>query len=244
MDTDSQVHAYTSDSNYSGSTQADGGGNSNGYAKSNPRISKDDLFMILALWMEDFPLGETEVDEKISDDHKEQTLEAQEQNSQKDGKTPDSAEADKKAPVKNRKPNVPEDKTSSGKETSNKDVEQRKVGAVLVLPNDVFYAADCTRDGEHAVARLLMKHYDKAEGAKVFMSRKPCATCTKLLVQSKVNRVLYLPLEPEYHPLEPKHHSQEPENHPLEPENHPLETLRKFLRKIVAYFNPTIQKSW
>ena len=79
-----------------------------------------------------------------------------------------------------------------------------KVGAVLVLPNDIIYAADCSRDDVHAVQRLLMKHYDKAEGSKMFMSRKPCPTCTKLLVQAKVQRVLFLPFEPEYYPSDDK----------------------------------------
>ncbi len=108
------------------------------YAKNYLRISKDNLYMVIALWMEDF------VDE------------------------------------------APE--------------HLKKVGAVLVLPNDIIYAADCSRDGVHAVQRLLMKHYDKAEGCKMFMSRKPCPMCAKLLVQAKVQRVLFLPLEPEYHP--------------------------------------------
>ena len=107
------------------------------YVKNNLRVSKDNLFMILALWMEDF------VDEE------------------------------------------PE--------------KFRKVGAVLVLPNGVVCAIDCTRDDVHAVARLLVKHHDKAEGSNVFMSRKPCPLCAKLLVQSKVKRVLYLPFEPEYY---------------------------------------------
>ena len=107
------------------------------YEKSYPRVSKENLYMIIALWMEDF------VDE---------------------------------APK-----------------------YHRKVGAVLVLPNDVVLAADCSRDGVHAVARLLMKHYDKAKGCKMFMSRKPCPICAKLLVQSKVERVLFLPFEPEYY---------------------------------------------
>ena len=108
------------------------------HAKNYLRISKDNLYMIIALWMEDF------VDE------------------------------------------APE--------------HFNKVGAVLVLPNDIIYAADCSRDGVHAVQRLLMKHYDKAEGCKMFMSRKPCPMCAKLLVQAKVQRVLFLPLEPEYYP--------------------------------------------
>ena len=73
-----------------------------------------------------------------------------------------------------------------------------KVRAVLVLPNDIVCdAADCSRDGVHAVARLLMKHYDKASGSRMFMSRQPCPMCAKLLVQSKV--VLFLPFESEYY---------------------------------------------
>ena len=79
--------------------------------------------------------------------------------------------------------------------------DHNRVGAVLVLPNDIGCAADCSRDGVHAVARLLMNHYDKARGSKMFMSRKPCAMCAKLLVQSKVERVLFLPFEPEYYRL-------------------------------------------
>ena len=74
----------------------------------------------------------------------------------------------------------------------------KKVGAVLVLPNDVLYAAECSRDDVHDITRLLMKHHDMAQGCKVFVSRKPCSLCTKLLVQSKVKRVFYLPIEPEF----------------------------------------------
>lgn len=78
----------------------------------------------------------------------------------------------------------------------------RKVGTVLVLPNDMLHAVDCSRNGVHGVARLLMKHYDVAKDCKVFVSRKPCSFCTKLLVQCKVKRVFYLPIEPEYKELE------------------------------------------
>ena len=74
-----------------------------------------------------------------------------------------------------------------------------KVGAVLVSPNDVIMAADCSRYEVHAVARLLTKHHDKAEGCEIFISRKPCSCCAKILVESKVKRVLYLPFEPEYY---------------------------------------------
>ena len=74
-----------------------------------------------------------------------------------------------------------------------------KVGAVLVSSNGAIMAADCSRDEVHAVERLLTKHHDKAEGCKMFLSRKPCLCCAKLLVESKVKRVLYLPFEPEYY---------------------------------------------
>lgn len=111
------------------------------YAATNPRLSKDDLYMILALWMERFPDGEESEDDLF-----------------------------------------------------------KKVGAVLVLSNDICYAIDCSRDGVHAVARLIMTHPDKLKGSKVFVSRKPCSFCTKLLVQKEVQRVFNLPIEPEYSP--------------------------------------------
>ena len=76
--------------------------------------------------------------------------------------------------------------------------EFKRVGAVLVLPNDMIYAVDSSRNGVHGVARLLMAHQDTLKDCKVFVSRKPCSLCTKLLVQSKVKRVFYLPIEPEY----------------------------------------------
>ena len=112
------------------------------YAATNPRLSRDDLYMILALWMERFPDGEQSEDDLY-----------------------------------------------------------KKVGAVLVLSNDTCYAIDCSRDGVHAVARLIMAHPDELEGSKVFVSRKPCSFCTKLLVQKGVKRVFNLPIEPEYFPM-------------------------------------------
>ena len=80
----------------------------------------------------------------------------------------------------------------------------RKVGAVLVLPSNTIYAVECTREGVHGVARLLMSHQDVLQDCKVFVSRKPCSFCTKLLVQSKVKRVFYLPIEPEYNDIKDK----------------------------------------
>ena len=113
-------------------------GNNNSYVKQVPRITKENLYMVLALWMEEFPVERVEAD------------------------------------------------------------PYKRVGAALVLPNDMIYAVDCTRNGVHGVARLLMAHQDILEDCQVYVSRKPCSFCTKLLVQSKVKKVLYLPIEPEY----------------------------------------------
>ena len=117
------------------------------YASRSHRISKEDLYILLALFMEDFPL-ETE-----------------------EGRLAEQGEEKK----------------------------YRKVGAALVLPNDKIFAIDCSRNGVHGVARLLMEHQDVVKDCKIFVSRKPCSFCTKLLVQSKVKEIFYLPIEPEYH---------------------------------------------
>lgn len=139
------------------STESDQKGkDSTSYAFSHSRLTKDNLYMILALWMEEFP--EDKPEEKKPE----------------------------KNPGENPERNNP----------------YKKVGAVLVLPNDRSYAVDCSRNGVHAVARLLMMHHDVLEDCKVFVSRKPCSFCTKLLVQSKVKRVFYLPIEPEYRLLD------------------------------------------
>ena len=68
------------------------------YTDRGSRISKDNLFMVLALWMERFPVKDS-----------------------------DNQEAD----------------------------VYRKVGAVLVLPNDMLHAVDCSRDGVHGIARFI-----------------------------------------------------------------------------------------
>ena len=126
-----------------GEEMAGSAGNSNNsaqstsYADHDCRISKENLYMVLALHMQEFP-GEPRIG------------------------------------------------------------DYKKVGAVLVSPNEMLYAVDYSRDGVHGVARLLMAHPETARDCKVFVSRKPCSFCTKLLVQSKVKRVFYLPIEPEY----------------------------------------------
>ncbi|KAJ7331099.1 hypothetical protein OS493_020800 [Desmophyllum pertusum] len=114
--------------------------------KRETRISKENLYMVLALWMERFPIQSSRVQ--------------------------------------------PYPNSGNSKKFKN-------VGVVFVLPTDRVLAADCSRDGVHGVARVMVNHCGKLEGCKVFVSRKPCSLCAKLLVQSRVSRVFYLPIEPE-----------------------------------------------
>ena len=102
------------------------------YAKQHPRISKEDLFAVMALWMEQCPLS-----------------------------------------------------------TGN------QAGAVFVGTNDRIVAMDCSRNGVHAAARVLINFPDKVKGCTVYMSRKPCSICVKLLVQAEVSRIRFLPFQPE-----------------------------------------------
>ena len=114
--------------------------------KRETRITKENLYMVLALWMERFPLQFS--------------------------------------------------KEQFHKNNGNSK-KFKKVGVAFVLPTDRVLAADCSRDGVHGVARVMVNHSGKLEGCKVFVSRKPCSLCAKLLVQSRVSRVFYLPIEPE-----------------------------------------------
>ena len=89
------------------------------YADRDVRISKENLYMVLALHMETFPV---EREEEIGDYH--------------------------------------------------------KVGAVLVLPNDMIYAVDCSRNGVHGAARLLMPTKVSCTIAK-FSCRENHAPCVQ-----------------------------------------------------------------
>ena len=74
---------------------------------------------------------------------------------------------------------------------------EKIVGAVLVTEDERLLAIDCTKDGVHALARLLMRHSTQLKHATIFTSRKPCSFCAKLLVQCGIRKLNYLPIEPE-----------------------------------------------
>ena len=129
------------------------------YAKIHPRISKEDFFAIIALWMERFSatLGTT----------------------------------------------VTATATATA---TNPPFGVNQAGAVFVDARDRIVAMDCTRAGNggkyniHAAARVLINFPDKVKGCTVYMSRKPCSFCVKLLVQAEVSRIRFLPFQPEASP--------------------------------------------
>lgn len=128
-----------------------------GYEKQLPRISKPDMFMNTALWMEieGPPEGE----------------------SLRQGNPVRAETGDRPLkPVK----------------------KYNKAGAVVVLPNDRALSVDRSHKGVHAAVSALNKFgQERAEGCQVYLSRRPCSFCAKLLVQCEVAKVFYLPTEPE-----------------------------------------------
>ena len=146
---------------------------SGSHAKQNPRISKEDFFAITALWMERCPLSDNAEYEPESE--------------------PGSASAKsvESHGVSSTDPSGTDLPTSSGVD---------KAGAVFVGANDRIVAMDCSRNGVHAAARVLINFPDKVKGCNVYMSRKPCSFCVKLLVQAEVSRILFLPFQPELSP--------------------------------------------
>lgn len=75
----------------------------------------------------------------------------------------------------------------------------RKIGCVLVHQKGYIVAVDRSREGVHGVARLLVKHHDKTMGCSVYISRKPCPYCSKLLAKSGVTSITYPPAETEFY---------------------------------------------
>ena len=138
--------------------------------KSNPRISKQDFFAISALWMELSPLRGDG-----------------ESNTSETSKDHERTTANLKAPGTSQEPDLI-------------CFEAKFAGAVFVGPNDRIVAMDCTRNGVHAAARILINFPDKVKGCTVYMSRKPCSYCVKLLVQAEVKKILHLPFKPEAFP--------------------------------------------
>lgn len=74
----------------------------------------------------------------------------------------------------------------------------RKIGCVLVQQDTRLVAIDRSRDGVHGLARMLVKNHGRVAGGSVYISRKPCSYCTKLLVRAGIAKVFFPPVEPEF----------------------------------------------
>ena len=155
------------------------------HAKQNPRISKEDFFAITALWMERCPLSDSAEYEPEPESE------------------PGSASGSLSLTM-----SFPESVESHGVSSTDSSETDfptapfgvNKAGAVFVGANDRIVAMDCSRNGVHAAARVLINFPDKVKGCNVYMSRKPCSFCVKLLVQAEVSRILFLPFQPELSP--------------------------------------------
>lgn len=132
------------------------------YADRESRISKENLFMALALWMERFPATQVARPDpsKIA-----ATSDAKPDPSKVEATSDAQPDPSKVAATSDAQPDP-------SKITATPDPQSdpfKKVGALLVLPDDILYAAECSRDDVHGVTRLLMKHHNMAQGCKVFV---------------------------------------------------------------------------
>lgn len=138
----------------------------------NQRINMPDMFMNAALWMERSELAENPF-----------FIHPQ----------PVTASEDRQNESKSGNPVRVESKASELQRT-----ELNKCGAVYVLANNRILSADCSKGGVHAAVSALIKFgHERVKGCRVFLSRLPCSSCTKLLVQCEVSKVFFLPIEPE-----------------------------------------------
>ena len=152
-----------------------GDGDRSQYGRRVERISKENLYMVLAIWMECYLVWERKKIWKIW-----KLLNAA-------GDTTDEVSAtDGNRLV-----------LSLAKVKEEVKEEEDGAGAVLITAENRLFAMDYTRDGVHAVVRLLMKHPKALKHSTIYTSRRPCSFCAKLLVQCGVRQLYYLPRTPE-----------------------------------------------
>lgn len=149
-----------------------------------PRVNKPDMFMNVALWMELSPLAE------CPDNFGGISHTTAPDDGLRDGTISSSTRGnvvkqDSNAESKNERPTTPQ--------------KVHKSGAVVVLPNDRALSVDCSQAGVHAAVSALNKFgQERVKGCQVYLSRRPCSFCAKLLVQCELAKVFYLPIEPEW----------------------------------------------
>ena len=103
-----------------------------------------------------------------------------------------------------------------------------KIGVVMVDSRENIVAVDCSRDDVHGVTSVLVDFSDLVANCVIYTSRKPCSLCTKLMIQTGISRVCYLPFEPE------------------NPDEHDLDKVEKLYRMSEigqSIYVPNIQKT-
>lgn len=70
----------------------------------------------------------------------------------------------------------------------------RPTGCVLVDARDRVVALECTGEA-HAIVRAILKCAQNTQGCDIYVSRFPCALCTKLMVQAGIRKIYYFPAD-------------------------------------------------
>ncbi|XP_061494725.1 cytidine and dCMP deaminase domain-containing protein 1-like isoform X2 [Rhineura floridana] len=70
-----------------------------------------------------------------------------------------------------------------------------KTGIVICegLKFERIVAMDCSTENLHAVQKALLRLPDEQKGRQVFLSRIPCISCVKFLVQAQVSKIYFWP---------------------------------------------------
>ncbi|XP_068802096.1 uncharacterized protein [Struthio camelus] len=78
-------------------------------------------------------------------------------------------------------------------------VKFNKTGIVVCESDSVHkvIAMSCSRAGFHAVQQMILDPPFSLNNCAVYLSRKPCTTCTTLLIQGSISSVYYWPMAPE-----------------------------------------------
>lgn len=199
------------------------------YYKMVQRISKKDLFVCLALWMEESPLVSTgpvtsTVHRNLGDKRKKVDLDDNQDikkvkillNGEVSFECSKPKEIDNEIP----KEKVDSNHTLNGNNPMKDSNETRKkrtfgledkvnaMGVVIVDSNERIVAIDYSHQGLHAVTNAMVVHSAKMQGCVVYASRKPCSSCTKFMIQMGIIKVYYLPLEPECPTTEDLNHCE------------------------------------
>ena len=173
------------------------------------RIKKEDLLICMALWMEESPLAENPpFDEDTTDSFSGQETDSNETLSDSE---PEQKRKRTEFCITRESKNISDgpsdtsDKDEMNKDGETDEVEEKmtereiinKVGTVFVTRDGAILALDCSRDSLHGIVNVLADFHDRVKDCSVYVSRKPCSSCIKLMVHARVSRVFYLPLEPE-----------------------------------------------